>query len=244
MNRSALLALVALSVACSKPRVVEPPASAPTATPSGAPVAAATSEEAAPNPALLLSDAELATYLDHVIPLATELATLDASFAAKARGTAVTWDNLVSPETATARDALAVRHGYASWSAFATVHNKVVGAMGLVVARALRAMSVGANMNRLKELEQQADEPALGADARARMQVALGEMKRRNDELKAKPIGSPNVPEANLEVLGKRQADLTRVFKDLRVALKPKPPVPTPAPAPAPAPTPAPDKKE
>lgn len=229
MNRFALVLLVALAAACSRPRVIEPPAPPPSA-PSEAP-AAVKAAEPAPNPALLLSDAELATYLEHVIPLATELATIDASFAAKARGTAVTWDNLVGAETAAARDALAVRHGYASWSAFATVHNKVVGAMGLVVARALRAMSVGANMNKVKELEQQADEPALGPEQRARMQVALGEMKRRNDELRAKPIGSPNVPEANLEVLGKRQADLTRIFKELRAALKPKPPVAPAAPS-------------
>ena len=196
-NRLLLLALAVLAMlACSKPRVVEP--EAPAAAPKAEPAASAT---AAPDPALLLSSDELTAYLEHVVPLGLELAGLDVKFAARYHGTAVPWTDLVDPATQAARDALAVRHGYASWSAFARVHDKVVGAMGLAVARVLRGMNVAANANRLTELERQAATAAASPEEKTRLDAALADLARRTEEMRTRTIGRADVPEANLELL-------------------------------------------
>lgn len=230
MLRTTLFILAALALGCSKPAPVAAP---PVAEPApAAPTAPATPPPAPVDPALLLSDAELGTYLEHLVPLAKELAALDATFAARYHGTAVTWSNLVTPTTIEARDALAVRHGYPSWAAFSATHDKVIGAMGLVVARALRAVNVAANMNRLQEMQKQANAYESQPVERERNNTMMTELKKRNDELRDRPLGSPKVPEANVEVLGRRQADVTEAFKTLRAELKPAP-VAAPSPAPA-----------
>jgi len=243
--RSVVLSTIlgcALVMACSRPRAVEPPAPA-----AAGKAAAAETAAKAPDPALLLSADELNAYLQHLVPLGTELAALDAKFAARYKGTAVAWDDLVDPATLAARDGLATRHGYASWAAFAKVHGKVVGAMGLAVARVLRGINVAANVNKGRELEKQAADPATAPDQKAKLEAVKADLARRTEEMRARPIGRADVPEANLEVLAPHRTELTALFKQLRDALKKKAdeakaaaaPAPTAAATPAATPAPA-----
>lgn len=221
-----VLALVILVGACNKPTVTKAKAPAPAASalsaekpPTVAP-ATATPAPAAPTTAAPLTNAIIDHYIAHLSPIVAGLRASDPRFASAYKGTAVRFADLITPESAPAREALAKANGYASWAAFNEVHDGVVGAMAVLVARTLQMMNVGANFNRLAELKKKLKDPGLHPEERARLAEIGTKITARNEELRKRTMGSDKVPEANIDLAGKRQADISAAFKATRLVSK------------------------
>jgi hypothetical protein len=207
-----MLAVLAL-LACKKPETTtEAPKPAPAVTaeqPAQAPAAPV-------DPKLLLSEDELERYLKALGPMVEGLRKADARFAAGFKGTAVSFDGLVTPETQAARDDLARANGFASWSDFSQANNKVTNAMGFLMAQMMRMMSIAGIDGRIKDLEKKLAEPGLSPEDGEKLRGALADLKKKAEAAEQNKVEAPNVPEANVTLVGKRHAEIARAFRATR----------------------------